>query len=474
MQERAKLFVQHARVRLESALKALGQLGAEQTENGRRQHSPAVYDRQRLPPGTSFGAVLAGRPACILAGALTLRLARRRIVLVWSRALSAQVPGTIALVALLCVGCPQKAAPAPAASASVGPARAAPAEPRAPKEAPLPNERVEIPGGSFFAGSIPGDPGRDPELESRRVRVELGPYQIDRLPYPNDPNAPPLTGVPRDEARRLCSERGARLCTELEWERACKGPNSEEFPSGATWDARCLATPARCASGFDVLALGVKLREWTASDVRDGTTRAAIRGSSSADLAEHRCAARRALSPTEKAPDLSFRCCSGAPNAAVVAEHRLGDTFKKTRITAERLQKLLGESPQTRELAKDVRFFKDPDSAETVVARGPGDRKGFSFTVAPLLWNPVAGAEFLLVAARSGEATSFVAAFHVLGEDAYRLASSFILRNEPGPIAFAYDDGLRPRLHFSSCWGCPGETGKILFRKPERAVILQP
>jgi hypothetical protein len=29
-------------------------------------------------------------------------------------------------------------------------------------------------------------------------------------------------------------------------------------------------------------------------------------------------------------------------------------------------------------------------------------------------------------------------------------------------------------LHFSTCWGCPGETGKILFRKPERPVILQP
>jgi len=125
-------------------------------------------------------------------------------------------------------------------------------------------------------------------------------------------------------------------------------------------------------------------------------------------------------------------------------------------------------------LAKNITFFKDPDSAETVISRGPGDRKGFTFGTAPLLWNPVAGAELLLVSARSGENTSFVVAFHVLGEGKYRLASSFILKNEPGPVAFAYDNGLRPRLHFSSCWGCPGETGKILFRKPERAVILQP
>jgi hypothetical protein len=80
----------------------------------------------------------------------------------------------------------------------------------------------------------------------------------------------------------------------------------------------------------------------------------------------------------------------------------------------------------------------------------------------------------LLVAARSGEALSFVVAFHVLDQDEYRLAATFVMENEPGPVAFAFDDFIRPRLHFSSCWGCPGETGKILFRKPERVAILQP
>ena len=149
-------------------------------------------------------------------------------------------------------------------------------------------------------------------------------------------------------------------------------------------------------------------------------------------------------------------------------------TFRKTRLAIEELKKLLEKDPATQEIAKDLRYFKDPDSAETVVSRGPGDRKGFSFTVAPLLWNPVAGAEFLLVTGRSGEASSFVVAFYVLGENEYRLASSFIMRNEPGPVAFAYDNSIRPRLHFSTCWGCLGETGKVLFRKPERAVILQP
>lgn len=362
--------------------------------------------------------------------------------------------------------------PAPASSASSSPS----ATPRAPKEAPLSGERVEIPGGSFSAGSVPGEEGRVPELEPRLRKVELGPYQIDRLPYPNDPGQAPKTGVSRDEAKRLCAERGGRLCTELEWERACKGPESELFQSGGAWDARCAQNPASCASGYDVLAMGTLL-EWTAGDVASegSSRRAAVRGAPlNAPPALHRCAARRALDPDQRSEDLGFRCCAGAPNAAGMVEPKLDATFKKTRIQADELAKLFARDPATEELAKDIRFFKEPDSAETVVSRGPGDRKGFTFSVAPLLWNPVAGAEFLLVTGRSGENTSFVAAFYVIGDNEYRLASSFVLRNEPGPVAFAYDAGIRPRVHFSTCWGCPGETGKILFRKPERAVILQP
>jgi hypothetical protein len=380
---------------------------------------------------------------------------------------------------LLLFGCkPKASAPAPAASVAK-PATSTAAAARLPKEAPLSAERVEIPSGEFFAGSVPGDEGRVPELEPRRHKVELGPFQIDRLPYPNDPTQPPLTSVTRDEAKRLCAERGGRLCTELEWERACKGPASEDFGMGPTWDARCAKSPAQCASGFEVLAMGAALSEWTAGDVTgpepDSARRAAVRGAASAAPGRaHRCAARQGIDADTKVKDLGFRCCAGAPNAASVIEPKADVTFKKTRIGLEELAKLLAKEPATQEIARDLRFFKDPDSAETVVARGPGDRKGFSFTVAPLLWNPVPGAEFLLVSGRSGENLSFVVAFYVIGESEYRLASSFIMRGEPGPVAFAYDNSIRPRLHFSTCWGCLGETGKILFRKPERAVILQP
>jgi len=350
---------------------------------------------------------------------------------------------------------------------------------RPPKNQPLADERIEIPAGVFRAGSVPGEPGRVPELEPRSADVELGGFQIDRLPYPNDPKQPALLGVTREEAKRRCAERNARLCTELEWERACKGPGNESYPTGSGWDARCAAEPQACASGYEVLGMGAAMREWTVSDVvptdSDQPRRAAVRGAAkAAEPHEHRCAARRGIDADAKADDLGFRCCSGAPNAAVVKEPSLGQTFSKLHLTAERLEQLFAADPHTASLAKDVKFFREPDAANTVVSRGPGEKKGFLFTVAPLIWNPTAGSEYMLVTGRSGENTSFVVAYFVIGEDQYKLASSFIMKNEPGPVALAYSGYIRPRLHFSTCWGCPGETGKILFREPDGVVIVQP
>lgn len=384
------------------------------------------------------------------------------------------------LVAGFAPACKQRPAPSPAASGAALPPKTAPVashapSARRPKSPPRAGERVAIPGGTWYAGSLPGDPGRLPELEPTRFQLELGPFRIDRLPYPNDPDLPPLTSVTRDEARRACAERGARLCTELEWERACRGPSNEEYAAGI-WDERCAREPSSCESGFGVLGMGGALREWTMSDVLSSApVQAALRGAGSGSAAaDHRCATRRPFDPSARAADLGFRCCSGAPNAALAPEPKLGEAFEKTRMPASRLTKLLAESERTAWLAKDVVYFREPESAETVVTRGPGDRKGQSFTVAPLLWNPSPGSRILLVSARSGEARSFVVAYHVLGDDAYRLAASFVMEGERGPVAFAYDPEVRPRVHFSTCWGCLGETGKIVFRKPERVAILQP
>jgi hypothetical protein len=363
-----------------------------------------------------------------------------------------------------------------ATRATAGPAPETSAVSHRPTIEPAARQSAPIPGGTLRAGSTPGDPGRVPELEAKNQEVELGPFSIDRLPYPNDPAQPALLGKTRDEARRLCAERSARLCTEVEWERACKGPKQDEYPSGVIWDPSCTAGAKACATGFDVLGLGTTAGEWVANDVTtDEKRRAVVRGAGkSAPATDHRCAARHPTEASTQSQDIGFRCCQGAPNAAVVSEPKQGPIFTKAKLSAEELEQALAADPASKALAHDIKFFREPEGANTVVSRGPGEKKGFDFTVAPLLWNPTPGAEILLVAARSGETTSFVAAFHVLPGGKYRLASSFVLQNEPGPVALAYSPDIKPRVHFSTCWGCPGETGKALFRRPETVVIVQP
>ncbi len=384
---------------------------------------------------------------------------------------------SLALIVAAC-GCHGKPGSSDKASGLTPSAQpGASATPHRPKVEAKAGDRAEIPAGTLRSGSTPGDAGRVPELEAKNQEVELGPYGIDRLPYPNDPALPPLLGKGRDEARRLCAERSARLCTELEWERACKGPDQEPFPSGVIWDQSCTAGAKACASGFDVLGLGTTAAEWVSNDIVtiDDKRRALLRGASkTAPATEHRCAARHPTEASASSQDIGFRCCHGAPNAAVVGEPKQGAIFSKAKLTAEELQQALAADPAGKALARDIKFFREPEGANTVVSRGPGDKKGFDFTVAPLLWRPAPGAEVLLVAARSGESTSFVAAFHVLPGGKYRLASTFTLQGEPGPVALAYSPDIKPRVHFSTCWGCPGETGKALFRKPETVVIVQP
>lgn len=381
------------------------------------------------------------------------------------------------VVALGCRG--ERGSGAASASASAAPAPSESAAPpaRSPRSRSHAGQRLAIPAGAFSAGSLPGAPDRQPALEPRRALVELGGFEIDALPFPNEPGRPPRTGVSRAEAARLCVEQGARLCTELEWERACAGPDQDPYAGGSGWDARCATEPESCASGFEVLALGGALREWTASDVRSETEErgAAVRGAGASEPpGRHRCAARSVLAETASAAELGFRCCRGAPNAAVVTEPKQQPVFRKVSLPATELTALLARDPHTQELAKDVVYFREPEAAQTVVSRGPGDKKGFDFTVAPLAWSPAPGVELLVLAARSGKSTSFVLVYWILGEGDYLLEASTAMKDEPGPVALAYSASIRPRLHFSTCWGCPGETGKVLYRPPETIVISQP
>ncbi|HSC86281.1 MAG TPA: hypothetical protein VLC09_03385 [Polyangiaceae bacterium] len=364
----------------------------------------------------------------------------------------------------LLVACQKPSGDAPAASDGKAPSNAS-----TPQAHPA-HEIVHVPVGSFKSGSLPGEPGRRPEREPLVDELELGPFRIDPLPYPGRPGEPPRLGATLGEATALCAERQGRLCTELEWERACKGPSSSTYPSGSD---PCPANS--CTSGFEVGEL-TRRPEWTASTLRgDGGKEGdpVVRGAAaSLAPAERRCA-HRSLASEVPASELAFRCCYGAPNALRVTEPTLAEPYKEVDVSLEELARLLKSDPATEALAEKATFFRSPDGARTVLDRGPKDTQGFTLTTRPLEWRPDRGLALLVLAGRSGEKTSFVVAYHLAG-DRKILAGSFIMKNEPGPVALAYAPSIRPRVHFSTCWGCPGETGKILFRAPEDFAFLQP
>jgi len=339
-------------------------------------------------------------------------------------------------------------------------------------------EVVEIPAGTTRLGSTPGDKGRDPLLEATQLELSFGAFDVDRDLYPNKPGERPRTSVARSEAAALCAERGRRLCAEVEWERACKGPEGDVFAGRTAWDPKCAGAPAECPSGFGVLSMGTSIREWTASDVapvEDIVAGAAsVRGGrGDARDVDHRCAHRSSVSPTAKSDDLGFRCCGGEANVQTLPAPKWQPTFRKVDLAAAKLAEMLKSVPQLAKSADRVHYFEDSAAKEVVARADAGDApRGIELTTSPLLWNPLPGEEILVVVGHAGD-DSFIVAFYRLPEERYRIGSSLVLRKEKGPIVLGYDGSVKRRLSWASCWGCAGESGLIAYRDENRVVITQ-
>ena len=189
-----------------------------------------------------------------------------------------------------------------------------------------------VPAGTLLAGTPADRTPRVAEEEAPGTPVDLGAFYIDLYPYPNEAGAIPTSNVTRDEGEQLCAAKGKRLCSELEWERACKGPDNLPYEYGEAYKAPSCGTgvvlvqAARrptgehplCKSGFGVIDLHGGALEWTASTWRRGSTSASLgtlRGGNAAagDLAG-RCANAVGRPVTKKDPTFGFRCCTGPKN----------------------------------------------------------------------------------------------------------------------------------------------------------------
>jgi hypothetical protein len=210
-----------------------------------------------------------------------------------------------------------------------------------------------IPTGMLRAGSAPDEVPRVADIELPGVEMPMGGFYIDDLPWPDEAGAIPTTNVSREEAAGLCASKGKRLCTELEWERACKGPQNQRYEYGDTYDARTCSTGqppessarrpsgerAACKSAFGARELHGGPFEWTDSSWGRGSTRdlGVVRGGNDvAGEIASRCAYARPIGATERSPVTGFRCCLGPRNdAAVNLDVKAGVPFQKAEHTTK-------------------------------------------------------------------------------------------------------------------------------------------
>ncbi len=183
-----------------------------------------------------------------------------------------------------------------------------------------PKDMIYIKAGSFKMGSVPGDEGRQAD-EPAFVSVNTHAYCIDRYEYPNKKGAMPKTSVSFDEADKLCAAAGKRLCSEEEWERACKGLSMLKYPYDNVFDPTICNAESnsgeekkvaasgqfpKCRSTYGVYDMSGNVAEWVF--MKDGQK--GVKGGyvNKPDWAV-RCASRRVELGSKKSPFYGFRCC---------------------------------------------------------------------------------------------------------------------------------------------------------------------
>jgi len=369
-----------------------------------------------------------------------------------------------------------------AVPASVLVASRAPVAPPVISDAPpVRGAEIDIPAGTLRAGSPTGSRDRDPTHEADDIAVTLGAFQIDALPYPNDPALAPRTGVNRREASALCAAEGKRLCSELEWERACKGDENATYPA-LTDDfdaARCKSDLRACRSAWGVFALGAFGREWTASDVTLGlgdTLRSAVvRGASpGAQLRQHRCAARDAATPDSKGSSLTFRCCRGAPNTASYPVEPERPQFAERTLSKEALANILQSLPAMRDVADTFRLVSAREIDQGLEDAHTSRMRMAPWVVAPsaLAWSPMHGEEVLVLSGDTPRGALLIA-LYPLADGSYSLIGSLESAEEHTPFVVGYKPDAPTELLFSTCWGCGGEGGAIMAGEDAR-IAIQP
>lgn len=238
--------------------------------------------------------------------------------------------GIVAAALLVAAGCRCDAEPSKRSTVSVD--AGTEQLPRKTNAPPVPKGMVWIPPGALVAGTPPASVPRKAHQEMIGEQVILDGFFIDQFAFPNEEGAIPLTNVTQAEARSECEKVGKRLCSELEWERACKGPNNSTYEYGNRHQPSICGTGQSprtfpsghqfsCRSEFGTHDMHGSIWEWTDSPWGRGerTTLVTVRGGNGPDgEVVGRCANARGVPPKQRERTIGFRCCSGERNAQEV------------------------------------------------------------------------------------------------------------------------------------------------------------
>ena len=319
---------------------------------------------------------------------------------------------------------------------------------------------VDIPGGRYIFGSETGEAYRNPSKEVDAFEVEIKPFKIDRYPYPNKKGGKPLTSVTFADAKKYCEKESKRLCTELEWETACKGPSNDQHPAGNVSDFG--------TEGYFVIF------EWTDSKwlepelpkprgvVARGNTQTIVVG-------KPRCSHRSARAPEKASGNVGFRCCRGEVNEIEVQSEPLKKPFEEVKdFPLDKFQLLVKSTAEMVKVSKDPQMFGENDLRYVLLRRKINIDKsypGYIFTNNPVWWRPVRGEELLVMTGRA-EKDSFVLALYHLGGGKFKHAASLVLLESDAatveqPIPVILVTGVdRTVINWAPCWNC-SEGGSL-------------
>jgi formylglycine-generating enzyme len=217
---------------------------------------------------------------------------------------------------------------------------------------------VWLPEGALVAGTPEGRLPRLADQELAGEQLVLHGFFIDIFAYPNEEGAIPRTGLTQAQAEAACAEQSKRLCTELEWERACKGPENTTYEYGDRYrpdvcitgrSPRMLPSGYRqgCRSEFGARDLHGGVWEWTASRWGRGGDKALVAlrgGNGDAGEVVGRCANGTPRAADSASPTVGFRCCMGEVNDAVVS---LGIDRARPLEQRGRVERAIGQKLET-------------------------------------------------------------------------------------------------------------------------------